>query len=234
VPLALHLLFHLPLLVGGVITGMVSLLLLRIQDQTRPAAVRNASSPAYCCSLRSASPPVFSWRHLHRRDVIGGLVPQFRGKESVLLAAGHPGRDRHAACGVSAFRTGSRPATVILIPAHTGVGCCVSPGSIVGLAMVVAGGVNAAMLLVAALNMKGRGGIGSIEAAYTAVHDTVSPMIAVFFRDRIAGFRVGVGIGGRICRRDDHAGVAIPVDSDVGAATGDRWRPALLILTLDF
>jgi len=56
------------------------------------------------------------------------------------------------------------------------------------------------MLLVAALNMKGRGGHRFLSrAAYTAVHDTVSPMIAVFFAIGLLVFRgVGVGIGGRI------------------------------------
>jgi len=75
------------------------------------------------------------------------------------------------------------PATgmAILTPAQNGGDCCGSPGWTFGLAMVVAGAVNAAMLLVAALNMQSRGGIGSIEAAYAAVHDTVSPLIAVFF-----------------------------------------------------
>ena len=47
--------------------------------------------------------------------------------------------------------------------------------------MMIAGAVNAAMLLVAALNIHGRGDTGSIEGAYTAIRDTVSPMIAVFF-----------------------------------------------------
>jgi manganese transport protein len=47
--------------------------------------------------------------------------------------------------------------------------------------MMVAGAVNVAMLLVAALNMHGRSNGGSIEGAYAAVRDTVSPTVAVLF-----------------------------------------------------
>jgi manganese transport protein len=51
----------------------------------------------------------------------------------------------------------------------------------VGVAMVIAGGVNAAMLLVAAFNMRGHGDVASIEDAYGAVRTTLGPTIAVLF-----------------------------------------------------
>ena len=217
--IALRILFRLPLLLGGVITGVVSLLLLRIQDQRGQQLFERVITGlllliaiGFTASFFVATPPP--------GDVVGGLVPQFHGKESVLLAAAilgatvmphavylHSGlaRDRHGHPDPGPHRRRLLRATRLDV----------------GLAMVVAGGVNVAMLLVAALNMQGRGGIGSIEAAYSVVHDTVSPLIAVFFAIGLLASGVGLGVGRRICRRDDHAGIAVPVDSDGGASVGD-------------
>ena len=153
-------------------------------------------------------------------DVVGGLVPRFLGKESVLLAAAilgatvmphavylHSGlaRDRHGHPDPGPDRRRLLRVTRLDV----------------GLAMVVAGAVNAAMLLVAALNMQGRGGISSIEARLRRRARHGEPIDRGVLRGRIAGFGVGVGIGGRLRRRDDHAGIAAPVDSDGGAPAGD-------------
>jgi manganese transport protein len=229
--IALNLLFHLPLLLGGAITGMVSLLLLRIQDRRGQQLFERVITGlllliaiGFTASFFVATPPPGA--------VIGGLVPQFRGKESVLLAAAilgatvmphavylHSGlaRDRHGHPDPGPHRRRLLRVTRLDV----------------GLAMVVAGGVNAAMLLVAALNMKGRGGVGSIEAAYTAVHDTVSPMIAVFFAigllvSGLASASVGAYAGAMIMQGLVHRSIPMLVRRLVTLA------PALLILALGF
>ena len=51
----------------------------------------------------------------------------------------------------------------------------------VALAMVVAGAVNIAMLLVAATNLQGRHDTDSIEGAHTAVRDALGPTVALLF-----------------------------------------------------
>ncbi len=51
----------------------------------------------------------------------------------------------------------------------------------VGLAMLVAGTVNMALLLVAATNLRGREGTDTIEGAHAAVADTLGPPVALFF-----------------------------------------------------
>jgi manganese transport protein len=51
----------------------------------------------------------------------------------------------------------------------------------VGLAMVVAGAVNLAMLLVAATNLQGRNDTDSIEGAHAAVQDALGPTVALLF-----------------------------------------------------
>lgn len=177
--IALRILFGLPLLIGGVITGAISLLLLRISDQRGQQLFERVITGlllviaiGFTASFFVATPPP--------NAVIGGLVPRFHGKESVLLAAAilgatvmphavylHSGltRDRHGHP-----EPGPQRRRLLRITRVD-----------VGLAMVVAGAVNAAMLLIAAFNMRERGHTGSIEGAYAAVHDTVSPTIAVFF-----------------------------------------------------
>ena len=51
----------------------------------------------------------------------------------------------------------------------------------VGLAMMVAGAVNLAMLLVAATNLQGRNDTDSIEGAHAAVQDALGPAVALLF-----------------------------------------------------
>jgi manganese transport protein len=227
--IALHILFRLPLLLGGVITGIVSLLLLRIQDQRGQQLFERVITGlllliaiGFTASFFVATPPP--------GDVIGGLVPQFHGKESVLLAAAilgatvmphavylHSGlaRDRHGHPDPGPRRRRLLRATRLDV----------------GLAMVVAGGVNVAMLLVAALNMHGRGGAGSIEAAYSVVRDTVSPLVAVFFAigllaSGLASASVGAYAGAMIMQGLLYRSIPMLVRRSVTLA------PALLILAV--
>ncbi len=229
--IALHILFKLPLLLGGIITGAVSLLLLRVQDQRGQRIFERVITGlllliaiGFTASFFVATPPP--------GDVVSGLVPRFLGKESVLLAAAilgatvmphavylHSGlaRDRHGHPEAGSERRRLLRVTRVDV----------------GLAMVVAGGVNAAMLLVAALNMHGHGNIGSIEVAYAAVHDTVSPVIAALFAiglltSGLASASVGAYAGAMIMQGLLHR--SIPM----------LWRrlvtltPALVILALGF
>src|SRR6478735_2532101 len=165
--------------VGGVITGFVSLLLLAIQNRRGQRMFERVISGllliiaiGFLTSL-FVEPPSAG-------EVAAGLLPRFEGAESVLLATAmlgatvmphavylHSGlaRDRHGHPEPGRQRRWLLKVTRLDV----------------GLAMLVAGAVNLSMLLVAATNMRGHGDIGSIEMAYAAVHDTVSPTIALFF-----------------------------------------------------
>jgi manganese transport protein len=227
--IALGILFHLPLLAGGMITGVVSLLLLRIQDRRGQELFERVITGlllviaiGFTASFFVATPPPHA--------VIGGLVPRFRGTESVLLAAAilgatvmphavylHSGlaRDRHGHPDPGPHRRRLLRVTRLDV----------------GLAMVVAGAVNAAMLLIAALNMQQRGGVGSIEGAYAAVHDTVNPTIAVFFAigllvSGLASASVGAYAGAMIMQGLLYRSVPMLVRRLITLA------PALLILAL--
>ena len=113
-------------------------------------------------------------------EVAGGLIPRFDGAGSVLLATAmlgatvmphavylHSGlaRDRHGHPAAGADRTRLLRAT----------------RWDVGLAMLVAGAVNLALLLVAATNLRGRDGTDTIEGAHAAVGDALGPGVALFF-----------------------------------------------------
>lgn len=177
--IALRILFGLPLWVGGLVTGAVSLLLLMIKDRRGQRLFEVVITGlllmiaiGFTASFFVATPPA--------SDVLSGLMPRFQGTESVLLAAAilgatvmphavylHSGlaRDRHGHPEAGPARR-----RLLLVTRWD-----------VGLAMVIAGSVNAAMLLVAAHNLRGHGDVGSIEGAYAAVRDTLGPTIAVLF-----------------------------------------------------
>jgi len=177
--IALHLLFDLPLLVGGVITGFVSLLLLLIQNRRGQRMFERVISGlllviaiGFLTSLFVEPPAV--------GEVAAGLLPRFEGAESVLLATAmlgatvmphavylHSGlaRDRHGHP-----EPGEQRRLLLKVTRLD-----------VGLAMLVAGAVNLSMLLVAATNLQGRNDTDSIEGAHAAVRDTLGPTVALFF-----------------------------------------------------
>ncbi|MFG1933729.1 Nramp family divalent metal transporter [Mycobacterium sp. NPDC048908] len=177
--IALHLLFDLPLVIGGVITGFVSLLLLAVQNRRGQRMFERVISGlllviaiGFLTSLFVEPPPA--------GQVAAGLLPRFDGAESVLLATAmlgatvmphavylHSGlaRDRHGHPGPGRQRRWLLKVTRLDVT----------------LAMLVAGAVNLSMLLVAATNLQGMDSTDSIEEAHAAVRDTLGPTVALFF-----------------------------------------------------
>ncbi|MDJ0361972.1 Nramp family divalent metal transporter [Rhodococcus sp. H29-C3] len=177
--IALYLLFDLPLLAGGLITGLVSMMLLLVQDRRgqRPfefviLGLLAVIAVGFLASI-FVEPPSFS-------QAAAGLVPRFDGVESVLLAAAmlgatvmphavylHSGlaRDRHGHPEAGPVRRRLLRITRIDV----------------GLAMLLAGAVNMSMLLLAATTLGGRDGVDSIEGAHAAVGDTLGPSVALLF-----------------------------------------------------
>jgi manganese transport protein len=176
--IALNLLFDLPLVAGGLITGAVSIVLLAVQDgggqRTFERVVTGLLAVIAIGFLASlfVEPPSAS-------GVVSGLLPRFEGSGSVLIAAAmlgatvmphavylHSGlvRDRHGAAGPEQRHRLLRATRVD-----------------VGLAMLLAGAVNLGMLLLAATNLQGRTGVDSIEGAHGAVATVLGPGIALLF-----------------------------------------------------
>lgn len=177
--IALNLLFGLPLVVGGVIVGVVSMLLLAVQSRRgqRPfetviLALLAIIAIGFLAGLVVA--PV-DWS-----DAVGGLLPRLDGSESVLLAASMLGatvmphaiylhsalaRDRHG------HQSSPRLLARLLVATRWDV---------LG-ALAIAGAVNIAMLLLAAASLGGVGGTDTIEGAHAAISSTLGPAIGVIF-----------------------------------------------------
>lgn len=177
--IALRILFGLPLWLGGVITGVISMLLLSIKDRRGQLIFERVITGllliiavGFAASFFVTTPPPGA--------MLAGLVPRFRGTESVLLAAAILGATvmPHAVymhSGLVLDRHGhpepGRERRWLLRVTRVDV----------VLAMAVAGTVNAAILLVAAINLRGQQDVASIDGAYSAIHGTLGPTIAVLF-----------------------------------------------------
>jgi manganese transport protein len=229
--IALRILFGLPLLLGGIITGVVSLLLLAIQDRRGQIIFERVITGlllviavGFAASFFVKTPPPGA--------VLDGLVPRFRGTESVLLAAAILGATvmPHAVylhSGLVLDRHGhpeeGPPRRLLLRVTRMDV----------VLAMAVAGTVNAAMLLVAAINLQDRGVTATIDGAYSAIHNTLGATIALLFAigllaSGLASSSVGAYAGAMIMQGLLHRSIPMLVRRLITVC------PALAILAVGF
>lgn len=179
--LALYLLFGVPLPLGGLIVGAVSMALLAIQTRSGQRrfehviiALLVVITIGFLTGLVLAPPDAGA--------VLGGLVPRFDGVGSVLLATSMLGatvmphaiyvhsalaRDRHGRADAAGPEAAER-----LMRA--------TRWDVVG-ALVLAGAVNIAMLLLAASSLQGVEGTDTIEGAHAAVTAALGPVVGVLF-----------------------------------------------------
>ncbi|SIR99481.1 Nramp family divalent metal transporter [Microbacterium sp. RURRCA19A] len=186
---ALDLLFGIPLLWGGAITGVVSIALLMVQSRRGARAFETVViglliiiAVGFTAGLFFAPPDPAA--------VVGGLVPRFDGATSVLLAASILGATimphaiyAHSALSRDRFAPAG-PTGAADLEAARGVS---TPRLLratrwdVTIALAVAGTVNLAILLLAAANLTGVEGTDSLEGAYAALRDGLGPIVATFF-----------------------------------------------------
>lgn len=177
--LALYLLFDVPLLIGGLITGGVSFSLLLLQKPATQARFERAIialllviTLGFTWSALAAGPDISS--------TIGGLVPRFAGVDTLMLATGILGATvmphaiyLHSALVQHRFGPGQRDDAskrALLRATKTDV---VS-------AMSIAGVVNLSMILLAAAALFGVG-VDSIEGAHQAIGDHLGAAVALLF-----------------------------------------------------
>ncbi|NMM31322.1 MAG: Nramp family divalent metal transporter [Cellulomonas sp.] len=176
---ALHLLLGLPLLAGGVVIGVASMLLLAVQStrgQRRFEVI--VMTLLVIIAAGFLAPLLVSPFDL--RGALAGLVPRLHSADMVLLAASMLGATvmPHAIYLHSALardRHGYHPAAEIrkrLIRATRWD---------VALALLVAGAVNIGMLLVAASSLAGTAGTDTIAGTHAAITATLGPTIGVVF-----------------------------------------------------
>lgn len=176
--IALKILFDLPLLVGGLITGAVSMLLLSVQSRfgQRPfervvTGLLAIIAGGFVAGLFVAGPAAGA--------VAGGLLPRFADSSSVLLAAGILGATMmphavylHSALARDRYRPVEAAEQKVVLRAVRWD---------VGVAMLLAGTVNVAMLVVAAAALRGRNLGGSLEAVPAALSVDLGSTVALLF-----------------------------------------------------
>jgi len=177
--IALQLLFGLPLPLGGLITGAVSLALLAVQSRRGPRIFERVVvglvaviAIGFCAGLVVA--PVDA------ADAAAGLVPRFTDAGSVLLAASVLGATvmPHAIYAHSALtrdRFGRVPegSERRLVLRATRID--------VTIALAVAGTVNVVILLLAAATLPGVAGTDTLEGAHAALGAALGPVVATLF-----------------------------------------------------
>jgi len=226
---ALQILFNIPLLPGGVVIGVVSIAILALQSarkqRTFEAVVIALLAVITVGFVSGVVVSPVDWG-----AAAEGLVPRFADSGSVLLAASMLGatvmphaiylhsalaRDRH---GVSAD-----PVRIRRLLTATRVD--------VVLALLIAGSVNIAMLLLAASSLSGVAGTNTIEGAHAAIGSALGPVIATVFgvgllASGLASTSVGAYAGATIMAGLLHVSIPLLVRRVV------TLIPALVILGL--
>ncbi|CAM3943888.1 Nramp family divalent metal transporter [Tsukamurella strandjordii] len=199
--LALNLLFGVPLVWGGLIVGVISTVLLTLADGRRQyrfelviIALLAVIVVGFLAGLVVAPPDAGS--------LLGGLVPRLQGTETVLLAA--------SMLGATVMPHAIYLHSALVIDRHGKPGGAARARRLIRItridvviALVVAGAVNIALLVLAASALYGREGTDSIEGAHAAVRDALGPAVAGLFAvgllaSGLASTSVGSYAGGTI------------------------------------
>jgi manganese transport protein len=226
---ALQILFGIPLLPGGVVIGVVSIAILALQS-----ARRQRTFEAVVIALLAVITVGFvagvvvspvDWG-----AAAAGIVPRFTDSGSVLLAASMLGATvmphaiyLHSALARDRHGTTEDPARIRRLLTATRID--------VVLALVIAGSVNIAMLLLAASSLAGLAGTITIEGAHAAIAGALGPVVAAVFgvgllASGLASTSVGAYAGATIMAGLLHVSVPLLVRRVV------TLIPALVILGL--
>ncbi|PPG51873.1 divalent metal cation transporter [Rathayibacter sp. AY2B3] len=229
--IALNLLFGLPLLVGGVVTGAVSLVLLLVQTRggAQPferviTALMVLIAVGFTVGVVVDPPDAGA--------TVTGLVPRFEGSESVLLAASILGATvmPHAIYAHSALAR-DRFGHVEGVGARRRI--LVATRIDVTIALAIAGTVNLAILLLAAHSLAGVAGTDSLEGAHAAIGAALGPVVATLFAvgllaSGLASTSVGAYAGAEIMHG------LLQVRVPLVARRLVTLIPALLVLAIGF
>lgn len=176
--LALYILFGIPLPLGGLIVGALSMALLAVQSRRGQRPFEFIVMGLLAVITVGFGAGLF-FSPVDWGAAAAGLVPRFAGVETVVLAAGMLGAtvmphaiylhsslavDRHGAQGAEWVPRLLRATRLDVV-----------------LSLLVAGSVNIAMLLLAASALQGVQGTDSILGAHAAISASLGPVIGVIF-----------------------------------------------------
>lgn len=186
---ALWLLFGVPLLWGGLITGAVSIALLLIQSRRGARSFEFVIIGLMAIIALGFTYGVFIGPP-EASGVVEGLLPRFEGTDSVLLAASILGATimPHAIYAHSSLaRDRFRPTEIRRTDAAAADAAIDTRRALratrwdVTIALAIAGTVNLCILLLAAANLAGVPGTDSLEGAYAALQNGIGPVVATLF-----------------------------------------------------
>ncbi|MBW9214954.1 Nramp family divalent metal transporter [Mumia sp. zg.B53] len=183
--LALYLLFDLPLVSGALVTVAVSMVVLRVGDRFGQSALERVVmafllliAVGFTAGLVVAPPEPAA--------VAEGLVPTFAGTESVLLASAIIGATVmphviYLHSGLTAGRLGRRGErrTISELLAVTRIDVVV--------ALVIAGSLNLALLLMAASSLSGLEGTDTLEGVHALMTSELGSGVALLFAVALLG-----------------------------------------------
>jgi len=224
--IALQLLFGLPLVVGGAITGIVSFMLLVVYSRRGQKLFERIIFGllliipiGFVVGLIS-NPPDAS-------GIVNGLVPQLSGRDSLLIATAMLGatimphviylhsalaRDRHGKASAKQLKD-------LLFVTRIDV----------GIAMVVAGSVNISMLLLSASALQGQLSEDTFTGIFSTLQTEIGPLVAWLFA-------LGLLVSGLASTAvGSHSGAVI-MEGMLRRTIDVKWRrliviiPALLLL----
>lgn len=182
---ALSLLFDLPLLIGAVVTVLVSMVVLRVGDRFGQSVLERVVigfllliAAGFTAGLFVAPPDAGA--------VADGLVPRFEGTESLLLSSAIIGATVmphviYLHSGLTAGRLGVRGQrrTVGELLGATRVDVVV--------ALVVAGTLNLALLLTAATSLAGKEGTDTLDGVHALMTSELGTGVALLFAVALLG-----------------------------------------------
>lgn len=228
---ALQILFGIPLLPGGVLIGVVSIAILALQSargqRTFEAVVISLLAVITVGFVAGVVVSPVDWG-----AAASGLVPRFQDSGSVLLAASMLGATvmphaiyLHSALARDRHGTSADPVRIRHLLRVTRLD--------VVLALVIAGSVNIAMLLLAAASLSGVAGTDTIEGAHAAIGIALGPVVATVFgvgllASGLASTSVGAYAGATIMAGLLHVSVPLLVRRVV------TLIPALIVLGVGF
>jgi manganese transport protein len=175
---ALNILFGIPLVAGGVLTGVVSMALLIIYRSQETRYFERLVIFMLCIIPIGFIVGLFL-QPPDAGELVKGLIPRFDGKESILLATAMLGatimphvvylhsslaRDRHGKV---------KPALLKKYLKATRFD--------VGIAMLFAGSVNISMVVLAASALRGVEGADTLNGVYAGLTSLVSPSVGTLF-----------------------------------------------------
>ena len=176
---ALWLLFDLPLFLGGVITGVISVVVLQLQHRGRQRGFESVIVTLMAVIVVGFTVGVFV-SPPDAGEMAAGLVPRFDGSESVLLAASILGATvmPHAIYAHSALTRDRFPGRTATLTTPRLIRATKWD---VTIALAVAGSVNLAILLLAASSLQGVEGTDTLEGAHAAIAASLGGVVATLF-----------------------------------------------------